>query len=50
MLTTVVVAGLNVVYTDVTTTGFVEVQVDGLRVVVVTVDTTGLVEVCMMVE
>jgi len=41
---------LNVVYTEVTTVGEVEVQVDGLYVVVVTTLVTGLVEVCVRVE
>lgn len=45
MLTTVVVAGLNEVYTEVMTVGAVEVQVDGLYFVVVTTLVTGLVEV-----
>jgi len=49
-VTTEVVAGLNVVYTEVTTVGEVEVQVDGLYVVVVTTLVTGLVEVCVRVE
>jgi hypothetical protein len=50
VVTTEVVAGLNAVYTEVTTVGVVEVQVEGLYFVVVTTLVTGLEEVCVMVE
>jgi hypothetical protein len=50
VVTTEVVAGLNAVYTEVTTVGKVEVQVDGLYLVVVTTLVTGLLEVCVKVE
>jgi hypothetical protein len=50
VVTTLVVAGLNAVYTEVITVGEVEVQVDGLYFVVVTTLVTGLDEVCVIVE
>jgi hypothetical protein len=50
VVTTLVVAGLNAVYTEVTTVGTVEVQVDGLYKDVVITVVTGLTEVCVSVE
>ena len=50
MLVSVVVAGLNVVKTEVMTVGRVDVQVEGFQVVVDTTLATGFVLVCMIVE
>jgi hypothetical protein len=50
VVTTLVVAGLYVVNTEVTTVGTVDAQVDGLYTVSVKTVVTGLEEVCVSVE